>query len=238
MIILRSHETGDWFLENSHLCHLGTISQGADASCLTDEHSVVELHADQHGTVGFPSLLGPIAGAPHHQPRPMHLWEWERRQNISTGSNNRVPECSQEPHSNIGTFMDSALVFNHLNDSQSRCQQSAFLYYQLAICTNQNLRSYIYFHFSLLRWNLQDATYLHVLLTCPKYPMYQSAAWPFQKLSRTYISTVLPERFFTSDDGCTKKVMKLFHKFSDSSGLMHVHSTREKQSSNRKCQFL
>jgi hypothetical protein len=66
MIILRSHEISDWFLENSHLCHLGTTSKGADASWLTDEHSVVELHGDQHGTVGFPSLLGPIAGAPHH----------------------------------------------------------------------------------------------------------------------------------------------------------------------------
>jgi hypothetical protein len=66
-ILLRSHETGDWFLENSHLSHLATTSQGADASWLTDEHSVVELHADQHGTVGFPSLLGPIEGAPPHQ---------------------------------------------------------------------------------------------------------------------------------------------------------------------------
>jgi hypothetical protein len=67
MIILRSHEISDWFLENSHLCHLGTTSKGADASWLTDEHSVVELHGDQHGTVGFPSLLGPIEGAPPHQ---------------------------------------------------------------------------------------------------------------------------------------------------------------------------
>jgi hypothetical protein len=58
MIMLRCHETGDWFLENSHLCHLGTTRQGAEASWLTDEHSVVELHADQHRTVGFPSLLG------------------------------------------------------------------------------------------------------------------------------------------------------------------------------------
>jgi hypothetical protein len=36
----------------------------------------------------------------------------------------------------------------------------------------------------------------------------------------------------------TKKDMKQFHKFIDSCGLMHVHSPREKQSSNRKCQFL
>jgi hypothetical protein len=75
-------------------------------------------------------------------------------------------------------------------------------------------------------------------LPVPNYPMYQSAARPFHKLSRTYISTVLPERFFTRGDGYTKKNIKLFHKFIDICGLMHVHSSREKQSSNRKCQFL
>jgi hypothetical protein len=135
--------------------------------------------------------------------------------------------------------MHSALVFKHLNDSQSRCQQNLPSFttnWQFAQI--QNLRSYIDFHFTLLRWNLQDATYLHVSLTCPKYTMYQSAAQPFHKLSRTYISTLLLERIFTRGDGYKKNDMKLFHKFIDRCGLMHVHSTREKQSSNRKCQFL
>jgi hypothetical protein len=50
MIILRSHETGDWVLEHSYV-PLGTTRQGADASWLNDEHSFVELHTDQHGTV-------------------------------------------------------------------------------------------------------------------------------------------------------------------------------------------
>jgi hypothetical protein len=68
--------------------------------------------------------------------------------------------------------------------------------------------------------------------------MYQSAALPFNKLSTTYISTVLPERFFIRSDGCNKKVIKVFHKFIDSCILMHVHSTRGNQSSNRKYQFL
>jgi hypothetical protein len=45
------HVTGFW------RTHLGTTRQGADASQLTDGHSVAEIHADQHGTVGFPSLL-------------------------------------------------------------------------------------------------------------------------------------------------------------------------------------
>jgi hypothetical protein len=35
--------------------------------------------------------------------------------------------------------------------------------------------------------------------------MYQSATRPFHKLSRTFISTVLPERFFTRGDGYNKK---------------------------------
>jgi hypothetical protein len=50
MIILRSRETGDWFLEHSQVC-LGTTRHGADASWLTDKHSVVELNADQHGAI-------------------------------------------------------------------------------------------------------------------------------------------------------------------------------------------
>jgi hypothetical protein len=194
------HVTGFW------RTHLGTTRQGADASQLTDGHSVAEIHADQHGTVGFPSLLWPIAGTPHQQPWPVHLCEWETVQKISIDSNYRVPMWGQDLHSNILTLMDSALVFNHLNDSQSRCQQNL-----PSFTTNwqfvqiQNLRSYIYFHFTLLRWNLQDGTYLHVLLTCPKYPVYQSVARPFHKLSRTYISTVLPERFFTKGDGVAQK---------------------------------
>jgi hypothetical protein len=53
MILLRSHEKGDWFLENSHLCRLGMTRQGSEASWLTYGHFVVELHADQHGTLGF-----------------------------------------------------------------------------------------------------------------------------------------------------------------------------------------
>jgi hypothetical protein len=166
------------------------------------------------------------------------VWMRDRGQNISIGTNDRVPVWGQNPQTNIGTLMDSALVFNHFYDSQPWCQQrlpSFTTKWQFAQI--QNLRSYIDFHFTLLRWNLQDATYLHGLLTCPKYPMYQSAAGPFHKLSRNYIATVLPERFFTRCDGCTKKDMKLFHKFIDSCGLFHVHSTREKQSSNRKCRF-
>jgi hypothetical protein len=50
MIILRSYENGDWFLDQSHV-HLNTIRQGADASWLTDSHCYVELHADQRGTI-------------------------------------------------------------------------------------------------------------------------------------------------------------------------------------------
>jgi hypothetical protein len=72
---------------------------------------------------------------------------------------------------------------------------------------------------------------LLLLLTCAKYLIYQSAACPFQKLSKTYISTVIPESFFTMIEVYNKKGIKLFHKFLDSCGLMHVHSPREKQSS-------
>jgi hypothetical protein len=72
---------------------------------------------------------------------------------------------------------------------------------------------------------------LLLLLKCAKYPIYQSAAWPFQKLSKTYVSTVIPESFFTMIEVYNKKGIKLFHKFLDSCGLMHVHSPREKQSS-------
>jgi hypothetical protein len=79
---------------------------------------------------------------------------------------------------------------------------------------------------------------LLLLLTCAKYPMYQSAAQPFQKLSKTYISTVLPQSFFTMIEVYNKNDMKLFNKFIDTCGLMHVHSSREKQSSNMKYQFL
>jgi hypothetical protein len=50
MMILRRHENGDWFLEKQP-CVLVMTTQGADASWLNDEHSVVELHAYQHGTV-------------------------------------------------------------------------------------------------------------------------------------------------------------------------------------------
>jgi hypothetical protein len=137
----------------------------------------------------------------------------------------------QDPHSNIVTLMDSALVFNHLNDLQSRCQQNLpYFTTNWEFAQIQNLRSYIFFT-------------LHYLDgICKMYPTYmfayQSAAQPLHKLSIIYISTVLPERFFTRDDGCTKKDMKLFHKFIDIFGLMHVHSTRENQSCNRKCQFL
>jgi hypothetical protein len=104
----------------------------------------------------------------------------------------------------------------------------------------KKLRSYICFHLTLLQ-NESACSYcscLPVCLTCAKYPTYQSAAWPFTKLSRTYISTVLPERFFTWSDGLHKKVIKLFHKFIDSCIVMHVHSPRGNQSSNRKYQFL
>jgi hypothetical protein len=104
----------------------------------------------------------------------------------------------------------------------------------------QKLRSHICFHLTLLQKEsaCSYCSCLPVCLTCAKYPAYQLAALPFTKLSRTYISTVLLERFFTRSDGCTKKFIKLFHKFIDSCGLMHVHSTRENQSSNRKYQFL
>jgi uncharacterized cysteine cluster protein YcgN (CxxCxxCC family) len=78
---------------------------------------------------------------------------------------------------------------------------------------------------------------LLLLLTCDKYPMYQSAARPFLKLSKTYISTVLPESSCTMIAVYNKKDMELFHKFIDSCGLMHVHSPKEKQSSNRKYKF-
>jgi hypothetical protein len=104
----------------------------------------------------------------------------------------------------------------------------------------QKLRSHTYFHLTLLQKEsaCSYCSFLPICLTCAKYPTYQSAAWPFTKLSRTYITPVLPERFFTRSDGYTKKVIKLFHKFIDSCILVHVHSPRGNQSSNRKYQFL
>jgi hypothetical protein len=118
--------------------------------------------------------------------------------------------------------------------------ESAFLHYTGKLAQIQKLRPYIYFHLTLLQKE-SACSYcfcLPVCLTCAKYPAYQSAALPFTKLSRTYISTVLSERFFTRTYGYTKKVIKLFHKFIESCSLMHVHSPRENQSSNRRYQFL
>jgi hypothetical protein len=50
MVFLTSHESGDLFLEYSQV-PFGTTRQAADSSWLNDEHSVVELHADQCGTI-------------------------------------------------------------------------------------------------------------------------------------------------------------------------------------------
>jgi hypothetical protein len=60
----------------------------------------------------------------------------------------------------------------------------------------------------------------------------------FQKLSKTYISTVIVDRFFTRIEVYTKKDIKLFHKCIDSYVLMLVHIPREKKCFNRKYQLL
>jgi hypothetical protein len=129
--------------------------------------------------------------------------------------------------------MDSALGFNHLNDTQSR-----FLQNLLCFTTNwqhsqiQTLRSYIYFHFTIVKRNLHDATVLtcfaylsqvpHVLFTCTAVPELMQDL-QINSLSREIHKGVM----------VAWKDIKQFHKFIDSCGLIQVHTPREKQYSNR-----
>jgi hypothetical protein len=99
----------------------------------------------------------------------------------------------------------------------------------------QNVGSYICFHFTLLRRNLHVAT---ALTYRSKLPHLQISFMLFQKLSKTYISTVLVDRFFTRIEVYTKKDVKLFHKCIDSCVLMLVHTQREKKCFNKIYQFL
>jgi hypothetical protein len=107
------------------------------------------------------------------------------------------------------------------------------------LAQTHNIRSYICLHFTLFVRNLHIVL---ALITCVTYlslvPHIPIKCTALKKLSKIYISTVLPEGFFTRRDGCTKKEIKLFYKFIDSCVLIHVHSSRKKQSSNRKHQFL
>jgi hypothetical protein len=148
----------------------------------------------------------------------------------------RVLEWDQVSHSNIGTFLGSVLGLDSEWPTVQTPKESLLLYYLLATNLHKSRISDHTFVFTL-HYSEGICILLLLLLTWTKYPMYQSAARPFQRLSKTYISTVLPQCFFTVIEVYNKKDMKLFHKFIDSCGFMHGHSPREKQSSNMKYQF-
>jgi hypothetical protein len=139
-------------------------------------------------------------------------------------------------HSNMGCLWVLSLVWPLELSTVQTSTQSAFLCYPLANFHKSRI-SDLTCIFTLHYSDGICMLLLH-LLTCHKYCMYQSPALPFQKLSKTSILKVLLEILITRCNGYKKKDIKLFHKFIDRYGLIHFHSPREKQSSNKKYQFL
>jgi hypothetical protein len=137
-----------------------------------------------------------------------------------------------DPHSTIGTLMDSTFGFIHLNDPESRFQQNCLPLQptgNLHKC--KNLRCNFYFHFTLVSTNLPVALALTYFTSCPKYPFTSHLHW----CSRTYARFTnlwIYNSIFQKWVKVTWKDIKL-HKFIYCCGLIHVHSPREKQYSYR-----
>jgi hypothetical protein len=229
------------FWRNSHV-PLGTTRQSADDSWLTDEHSSAELPAEQHGTVGFPSLHG-IVGAPHHQARHVPLFEREWVQNITTRQGLRNNREGPRHTFNYWALMDSVLRFNHLNDAQCRIHQNlppltTWQLAQLATCTNPKNQIIYLFSLPTSQKEAECCCYYDLpgVLTCPKYPMCLTFTFVTVLMQDLQINSLTRE-LFRKGVMVTWTDIKLFHKFIHNCGLVHIPSPREKQYSNNNYHF-
>jgi hypothetical protein len=138
------------------------------------------------------------------------------------------------PYSIIGTIMDSALGFNHLNCPWSRCQQnlpSFITNWQFAQI--QNIRSYIYLHFAPVGTSLPVGTAficLFYVLSQVQHVWFSCTTLP--DLMQDLKINSLTREYFHKGVMITQNDIKLFHKFIHSCSLIHVPTPREKQ--NRK----
>jgi hypothetical protein len=127
-------------------------------------------------------------------------------------------------HSNIGTIMDSAFGFNHLNYPWSRGQQNL-----PSFITNwqfsqiQNVRSCIYFHFApagTSRPLVTSLTYLFYILSQVQHVPFSCTT--LSELMQDVKINSLSREYFHKGVMVTQNDIKLFHKFIHSCSLIHV----------------
>jgi hypothetical protein len=114
-----------------------------------------------------------------------------------------------------------------------RPTKSAFLYYQLAICSNPKYHSLYLFTLAPFGTSLPVAT----ALTCLFYVLSQVQHVTFSctalpELMQDLKINSLTREYFHKGVMITQNDIKLFHKFIHSCSLIHVPTPREKQ--NRK----
>jgi hypothetical protein len=207
MIILRSHESADWFLEHSHV-PLGTTMQGC--WCLPADWGALFSSAPCISPCAH--LICPcsctIEGAPHQQPWPVHLWEWEMVPKTSTSSNVRYQGGTKTQVQGLGLLCSSALGINHLKDTQSRFQQN--LPTSLLTCNLHLSRiSDVTFAFTLHESEGMGVLPL-LLYLCylpdPRMPYTSQIHW----CSRTY---AIFTNIFYKEVMAIQNAIKLFHTF-------------------------